>query len=187
MAFSILRRMLLAGMLSGVTMLSPSFAAAQHSKLRVEVDHQRIISTELPRRVPVFISLITDEHGSGGGALIARKGTAGDHILLTAETANRENLASALHSLRLLRQLDGDTVSMNGLLRVSSSTGARQLLNREGRKIDGVLTRIQTLPVDRSSRWGAARTTTIYLPSNEMRRKRGAQTTRAAETRIPPE
>ncbi len=187
MAFSNLRPMLLAGMLTAVTMLSPSFAAAQHSKLRVEVDHQRILSTELKRRVPVFISLIADDRGSGGGALIARNGTSGDHILLTTKTASRENLASALHSLRLLRQLDGDTVSMNGLLRVSSSTGAQQLLNREGRKIDGVLTRIQTLPVDGSSRWGAAQTTTIYLPSNEMRRKRGAQTSRAAETRIRPE
>lgn len=128
-----------------------------------------LIARELSRRVEVRIALVERLPASSSTPLISRRGAFGDYVIFDNATLSQESLAKALFHLAILRDLQGDTASVDGVIRVPETRVGSTLFDREGRTLNGLVSRIYTAEKLQVEKLGAARVISVYLPSRSMR------------------
>lgn len=131
-------------------------------------DHGRLIP---PGRIPVTVVLAEEFPYQDANALIVRARGRGqpDVILLRESTATGEQLAAAVLNLMSIFEIKGDSATADGVFRVRSASAPPNWAETEVRSANGALQRLRAQPIAELSRWGRGRSTTIYLPSRELR------------------
>lgn len=123
---------------------------------------------EMARRIPVLVALSDTASFREGGLILRRKSPTNDVILLSADATGAE-LAAAIYSLNVIRDVSGDTAVIPGMLRTNSRR-PKSWATTEDIAAERFLIRLRKSDYRMVDGIGRVKAATLYLPSKAMRK-----------------
>lgn len=127
--------------------------------------------SSFPGREPVMVALLDGTQGIATAEIVrARRGLPNDVIVLTDGKRAGRTLASAIFSLLVAREVQGDTAARTASVRVPQGMVPQTWLdNGEMARAIATVERLRTMPPRTLPQVGQARVLTIHLPKGALR------------------